>query len=84
MVVAALAALIAVAFGREMVVLLIVAVLLLAIVKVAAVAGAVNVTLLIVVAVATPKIGVTKVGDVAKTAFPVPVIAVEVIFPLAS
>ena len=44
-----------------------------AIVKVAVVAGAVSVTLLIVVAVATPKTGVVSVGDVAKTRAPEPV-----------
>jgi len=49
-------------------------VLLLANVKVAAVAGAVNVSLLILVAVATPKTGVTKVGAVSMTNLePVPV-----------
>src|SRR3990167_7742102 len=44
-----------------------------AIVKVAEVAGAVRVSLLIVVAVATPRTGVTKVGEVARTAKPDPV-----------
>jgi hypothetical protein len=42
-------------------------------VKVAAVAGAVKATLLIVVAEATPKTGVTRVGDVANTKAPLPV-----------
>ena len=44
-----------------------------AIVSVDPVAGAVNATLLIEVAVATPKTGVVSVGDVARTGFPVPV-----------
>jgi hypothetical protein len=48
-----------------------------AIVKVDPVAGAVNVTLLTVVAVATPKVGVTNVGLVAKTADPEPVSSVR-------
>ena len=43
------------------------------IVKVELVAGAVRVNLFIEVAVATPKIGVTRVGDVAKTKDPEPV-----------
>ena len=47
--------------------------LLFAIVKVALVAGAVIVTLLTVVAVAAPNVGVTNVGEVANTAKPVPV-----------
>jgi hypothetical protein len=42
-------------------------------VSVAAVAGAVKVTLLIVVAEATPNVGVTRVGDVANTKAPLPV-----------
>ncbi len=44
--------------------------------KVADVAGAVNATLLILVAVATPKVGVVKLGDVAKTNAPEPVSSV--------
>lgn len=44
-----------------------------AIVSVADVAGAVIATLLIEVAVATPMVGVVKVGEVAKTAAPDPV-----------
>jgi hypothetical protein len=44
-----------------------------AIVSVDPVAGAVNATLLIEVAVATPKAGVVSVGDVARTGLPVPV-----------
>ena len=44
-----------------------------AIVKVAEVAGAVRATLLILVAVATPRVGVTRVGLVEKTAKPDPV-----------
>lgn len=47
-----------------------------AIVRVLPVAGAVKVTLLTVVAVATPSIGVMRVGDVAATGEPVPVVAV--------
>ena len=43
------------------------------IVNVEPVAGAVNVTLLMVVAEATPRTGVTKVGVLLKTATPVPV-----------
>jgi hypothetical protein len=46
-------------------------------VKVAAVAGAVKATLLILVAEATPKTGVTRVGDVANTLTPVPVLSVS-------
>ena len=46
-------------------------------VKVAAVAGAVNATLLILVAVATPNTGVTSVGVVANTLTPVPVLSVR-------
>ncbi len=54
-----------------------------AIVKVDPVAGAVRVTLFIEVAVATPNVGVTKVGDVSITNLvPVPVCeAIEVAFP---
>jgi hypothetical protein len=44
-----------------------------AIVRVALVAGAVIATLLIDVADATPRVGVTRVGDVAKTRDPDPV-----------
>ena len=46
-------------------------------VKVAAVAGAVKATLLMLVAVATPNTGVTRVGDVANTFTPVPVLSVK-------
>jgi len=46
-------------------------------VKVAAVAGAVNATLLILVAVATPKTGVINVGVLANTLTPVPVLSVK-------
>jgi hypothetical protein len=46
-------------------------------VKVAAEAGAVKTTLLILVAEATPKTGVTRVGDVANTLTPVPVLSVS-------
>jgi hypothetical protein len=49
-----------------------------AIVSVEPVAGAVRVTLLMVVAVATPNVGVVNVGEVAKTRLPVPVAPVEV------
>jgi hypothetical protein len=49
---------------------------LLAKVKVAAVAGAVKATLLILVAVATPKTGVTRVGVLANTKAPLPVSSV--------
>jgi hypothetical protein len=45
--------------------------------NVAEVAGAVNATLLMLVAVATPKTGVTRVGDVANTLTPVPVLSVR-------
>jgi len=48
-----------------------------AIVRVDPVAGAVRVTLLTVVAEATPKVGVTSVGEVAKTADPEPVSSVR-------
>lgn len=60
-----------------------VSVLLLAIVRVAAVAGAVRATLFIEVAVATPRTGVTSVGEVSTTNLvPVPVCeAIEVAFP---
>lgn len=44
-------------------------------VSVALVVGAVIVTLLIDVAVATPRIGVTSVGVVARTLLPIPVFA---------
>ena len=44
-----------------------------AMVKVDPVAGVVKVTLLILVALATPKTGVVRVGEVAKTARPEPV-----------
>ena len=54
-------------------VLLAVRVLPSAMVKVAVVAGAVRVTLLILVAVATPRTGVVSVGLVPKTNKPVPV-----------
>ena len=47
-----------------------------AMVRVEAVAGAVIVTLLTVVAVATPSVGVTNVGEVSKTKLPVPVVPV--------
>ncbi len=47
--------------------------LVFAIVNVALVAGAVIVSLLTVVAVAAPNVGVTNVGEVANTASPVPV-----------
>jgi hypothetical protein len=46
-------------------------------VKVAAVAGAVNATLLILVAVATPNTGVTRVGVLANTLAPEPVSSVK-------
>ena len=46
-------------------------------VKVAAVAGAVKATLLILVAVATPKTGVIRVGVLANTFTPVPVLSVS-------
>ena len=52
-------------------------------VKVAAVAGAVKATLLILVAVATPNTGVTRVGDVANTLTPVPVLSVSAVAKLA-
>lgn len=54
-----------------------------AIVRVDPVAGAVRVTLLIVVAEATPSVGVTNVGDVAKTAAPDPVSSVKAAARLA-
>jgi hypothetical protein len=47
------------------------------------VAGAVNATLLILVAVATPNTGVTRVGDVANTLTPVPVLSVRAAAKLA-
>jgi hypothetical protein len=52
-------------------------------VKVAALAGAVNATLLILVAVATPNTGVTSVGEVANTLTPVPVLSVRAAAKLA-
>jgi len=52
-------------------------------VKVAAVAGAVNATLLILVAVATPKTGVTRVGVLANTLAPEPVSSVSAAAKLA-
>ena len=52
-------------------------------VKVAAVAGAVNATLLMLVAVATPNTGVTRVGEVANTFTPVPVLSVSAAAKLA-
>jgi hypothetical protein len=52
-------------------------------VKVAAVAGAVNATLLILVAVATPNTGVTSVGVLAKTLAPLPVSSVSAAAKLA-
>ena len=52
-------------------------------VKVAAVAGAVKATLLILVAVATPKTGVTRVGVLANTLDPVPVSSVRAAAKLA-
>jgi hypothetical protein len=52
-------------------------------VKVAAEAGAVNATLLILVAEATPKTGVTRVGDVANTLTPVPVLSVSAVAKFA-
>jgi hypothetical protein len=51
-------------------------------VKVAAEAGAVKATLLILVAEATPKTGVTRVGDVANTLTPVPVLSVSAVAKL--
>ena len=50
-------------------------------VKVADVAGAVKVNLLMLVAVATPKTGVTNVGLVSKTILPVPVTAAVKVTP---
>jgi len=52
-------------------------------VKVAAVAGAVNATLFILVAEATPKTGVTRVGEVANTKAPLPVSSVTAAAKLA-
>jgi len=52
-------------------------------VKVAAVAGAVNATLLMLVAVATPNTGVVRVGDVANTKSPEPVSSVTAAAKLA-
>ena len=54
-----------------------------AIVRVDPVAGAVSVTLLIVVAVATPSEGVVSDGDVAKTSAPEPVSSVTAVAKLA-
>lgn len=53
-------------------------------VNVALVAGAVIVSLLMLVAVATPKLGVVKDGLVAKTLLPVPVFVTDTTFLLAS
>jgi hypothetical protein len=58
-------------------------VLPLAKVKVAEVAGAVIVTLLTLVALATPNVGVTKVGEVLNTIDPVPVSSVTALIRLA-
>lgn len=55
-----------------------------AIVNVAEVAGAVIATLLMLVAVAAPKLGVVKLGLVLITTLPVPVMALETKFLLAS
>lgn len=52
-------------------------------VNVAAVAGAVKATLLMLVAVATPSTGVVKVGDVANASAPVPVTPVDALKPAA-
>jgi hypothetical protein len=52
-------------------------------VSVAAVAGAVKATLLILVAVATPNTGVTRVGVLANTKAPVPVSSVTAVIKLA-
>ena len=52
-----------------------------AIVKVEPLAGAVIATLFTDVADATPNSGVTKVGDVALTTSPVPVVAISSITP---
>ena len=52
-------------------------------VKVAAVAGAVKATLLMLVAVATPRLGVVKDGDVANTKAPLPVSSVTAAAKLA-
>jgi hypothetical protein len=52
-------------------------------VKVAAVAGAVKATLLILVAEATPRVGVVRVGDVANTKSPLPVSSVSAAAKLA-
>src|SRR6185437_9305028 len=64
--------------------LLAVNVLPLAMVRVALVAGAVTVTLLMLVAVATPIVGVVSVGEVASTLLPVPVFVTLTRFLLAS
>ena len=58
--------------------LLTVSVLPSAMVRVDPVAGAVRVTLLMVVADATPSVGVVSVGELANTKLPVPVAPVEV------
>jgi hypothetical protein len=55
-----------------------------AIVSVDPVAGAVNATLFIVVADATPSVGVVNTGDVDKTVFPEPVDVVTPVPPLAT
>ena len=55
--------------------------LVFAIVKVAEAAGWVIVSLFTVVAVASPSIGVTRVGEVAKTTFPVPVVDAQLVVP---
>jgi hypothetical protein len=52
-------------------------------VKVAEVAGAVIVTLLTLVALATPNVGVTRVGEVLNTIDPVPVSSVTALIRLA-
>jgi hypothetical protein len=53
-----------------------------AMVKVEPVAGVVNVTLLTVVAVAAPSVGVVRVGEVDKTTEPLPVDVVTPVPPL--
>ena len=55
--------------------------LVLAMVKVADAAGWVIVSLFTVVAVASPRVGVTNVGEVDKTTFPVPVVDAQVVVP---
>jgi hypothetical protein len=59
--------------------LLAVSVLPSATVRVEPVAGAVKVTLLTVVADATPSTGVTSVGEVANTTLPEPVVAASIV-----